>query len=88
MTRRSAGRLRYRRARSVRKQRESVAYCLKPLLIYRHRSGDAGWEDEQYPVHIVRTPCSLGGSRALVHLPGGRLRPARGDPLRLRHRRL
>ena len=33
------------------------------VLVYRHRSGDGEWKDEQYPVRIVRTPCSLGGSR-------------------------
>ena len=33
------------------------------ILIYRHRSGDGKWKDEQYPVRIERTPCNLGGSR-------------------------
>jgi hypothetical protein len=33
------------------------------ILIYRHRSGDGDWKDEQYPVRIVRTLCNLGGSR-------------------------
>lgn len=33
------------------------------ILIYRHRSGNEGWKDEQYAVRIVRTPCNLGGSR-------------------------
>jgi hypothetical protein len=33
------------------------------FLIYRHRSGDAEWKDEQYPVRIVRMPCNLGGER-------------------------
>jgi hypothetical protein len=33
------------------------------ILIYRHRSGDAKWKDEQYPVRIERTPCNLGGWR-------------------------
>jgi len=31
------------------------------ILVYRHRSGDAEWKDEQYPVRFVRTPCNLGG---------------------------
>jgi hypothetical protein len=39
------------------------------FLIYRHRSGDAEWKDEQYPVRIVRTPCNLGGSRAWFICP-------------------
>jgi hypothetical protein len=33
------------------------------ILIYRRRSGDGKWKDEQYPVRIERTPCNLGGSR-------------------------
>jgi Protein of unknown function (DUF3489) len=33
------------------------------ILIYRHRSGGGDWEDEQYPVHIVHTPCNIGGER-------------------------
>jgi hypothetical protein len=39
------------------------------ILIYRHRSGDGEWKDEQYPVRIVRTPCRLGGSRAWFICP-------------------
>jgi hypothetical protein len=39
------------------------------ILIYRHRSGDAEWKDEQYPVRIVRTPCNLGSSRAWFICP-------------------
>jgi hypothetical protein len=39
------------------------------MLIYRYRSGDAEWKDEQYPVRIVRTPCNLGGSRAWFICP-------------------
>jgi hypothetical protein len=39
------------------------------ILIYRHRSGDGEWKDEQYPVRIVRTPCNLGGSRAWFICP-------------------
>ena len=39
------------------------------ILIYRHRSGDVEWKDEQYPVRIVRTPCNLGGSRAWFICP-------------------
>lgn len=39
------------------------------ILIYKHRSGDSAWKDEQYPVHIERTPCSLGGSRAWFICP-------------------
>jgi hypothetical protein len=39
------------------------------LLIYRHRSGDGEWKDEQYPVRIVRSPCNLGGSRAWFLCP-------------------
>ena len=38
-------------------------------LTYRHRSGGEDWKDEQYPVPIVRTPCSLGGSRAWFLCP-------------------
>ena len=33
------------------------------ILIYRHRSGDGKWKDEQYPVRIERTLCNKGGSR-------------------------
>ena len=33
------------------------------ILMYRHRSSDDEWKDKRYPVHIVRTPCNLGGSR-------------------------
>ena len=33
------------------------------ILIYRHRSGEGKWKDEQYPVRIERTSCNLGGSR-------------------------
>jgi hypothetical protein len=39
------------------------------ILIYRHRSGDGEWKDEQYPVRIVRTPCNLGGWRAWFICP-------------------
>jgi hypothetical protein len=39
------------------------------ILIYRHRSGDAEWKDEQYPVRIVHTRCNLGGSRAWFICP-------------------
>ena len=39
------------------------------ILIYRHRSGDAEWKGEQYPVRIVRTPCNLGGLRAWFICP-------------------
>jgi hypothetical protein len=43
----------------------------RAILIYRHRSGDAEWEDEHYAVRIVRTPCNLGGSRAWFICPAG-----------------
>jgi hypothetical protein len=33
------------------------------VLIYRHQRGGGDWKDEQYPVRIVRTACTLGGSR-------------------------
>ncbi len=33
------------------------------ILIYKHRCGGEEWQDERYPVRIVRTPCHLGGSR-------------------------
>src|SRR3981189_1917177 len=39
------------------------------ILIYRHRSGDAEWKDEHYPVRIVRTPSNLGSSRAWFICP-------------------
>ncbi len=39
------------------------------ILIYRHRSGGEEWKDEQYPVRILRTQCSLGGSRAWFLCP-------------------
>jgi hypothetical protein len=39
------------------------------ILIYRHRSGDTEWKDEHHAVRIVRTPCSLGGSRACLICP-------------------
>jgi hypothetical protein len=42
------------------------------ILIYRHRSGDGDWKNEEYPVFIEYTACHLGGSRAWF------LCPARG----------
>lgn len=33
------------------------------ILMYRHRSGDEEWKDEEYSVRIVETPCNLGGKR-------------------------
>src|ERR1700732_196995 len=39
------------------------------ILIYRHRSGDGEWKDEQYPVRIVRTSCNRGGWRAWFVCP-------------------
>ena len=38
-------------------------------LIYRHRSGDGEWKDEQFSVRIVRTSCNFGGSRAWFICP-------------------
>lgn len=46
------------------------------ILIYRHCSGGAEWKDEQYPVHIVRTPCNLGGERAWFICPAAASSPA------------
>ncbi|MGB6326533.1 MAG: hypothetical protein WBG11_12400 [Methylocella sp.] len=39
------------------------------ILIYRHRSGDGEWKDEQYPVCFVRRPCNLSGWRAWFICP-------------------
>jgi hypothetical protein len=33
------------------------------IVIYRHRSGDTDWKDQQYSVRVVCTPCNLGGTR-------------------------
>lgn len=33
------------------------------VLTYRHRSGGDDWQDESYPVHLVTTPCHMGGER-------------------------
>jgi hypothetical protein len=41
----------------------------RAILIYKHRSGDGEWKDEQYAVRIARTPCNLGGSRAWFICP-------------------
>jgi hypothetical protein len=40
-----------------------VAEDWRLILSYRHRSDGGEWQDEIYPVHIVRTPCHYGGSR-------------------------
>ena len=42
------------------------------VLTYRHRSGGGDWKDESYPVHLVTTPCHMGGERPWF------LCPARG----------
>ena len=42
------------------------------ILTYRHRRGDGEWKAEEYPVSVVRTPCTLGGTRPWF------LCPARG----------
>lgn len=41
------------------------------VLTYRHKSG-GDWKDESYPVHLVTTPCHMGGERPWF------LCPARG----------
>ena len=38
-----------------------VAEDARLILSYRHRSDGGEWQDETYPVHIVRTPCHYGG---------------------------
>jgi hypothetical protein len=63
---------------SVRELRQSLLEVIgekmraeqdRVILVYRHRSGDGEWNDEQYPVRIARTPCNLGGSRAWFICP-------------------
>ena len=57
------------------------------ILIYRHRSGGGIWKDE-VPRALRTNAVQFGRLASLVHLPGGRLRPAGGDPLRRWHFRL
>ena len=33
------------------------------VLTYRHCTGGSSWKDEEYPVRLAWTPCSLGGRR-------------------------
>lgn len=40
------------------------------VLKYQHRVGGERWRCEEYPVHIVRTACHLGGSRPWFLCPG------------------
>ena len=40
-------------------------------LIYRHRSASSEWKDENYPVWLDWTPCSLGGPGARRAAVGG-----------------
>ena len=42
------------------------------ILTYRRKSGGGDWKDESYPVHLVTTPCHMGGERPWF------LCPARG----------
>lgn len=43
------------------------------ILSYSHKRGEAGeWQQEEYPVELVRTPCHYGGERTWF------LCPARG----------
>jgi hypothetical protein len=42
------------------------------ILTYRHRSSDEDWKDENLPVYLEWTPCTLGGQRPWF------LCPARG----------
>lgn len=42
------------------------------VLMYRHRSGDGDWKDEEYPVFLSHTLCTFGGTRPWF------LCPARG----------
>lgn len=39
------------------------------VLTYRHCSNGGDWKDEQYPVHLSRTACRLGGSRTWFICP-------------------
>ncbi|MFO1351536.1 MAG: hypothetical protein U1F68_13065 [Gammaproteobacteria bacterium] len=39
------------------------------VLRYRHRRGDQEWQDEEYPVRLVWTPCTYGGKRAWFLCP-------------------
>lgn len=42
---------------SVRAEQDRV------VLSHRHNDGSSGWEDAEYPVNLVTTPCRLGGDR-------------------------
>jgi hypothetical protein len=53
----------------------SIGVCTEPnrvILTYRHRNGRGHWKDENYPVYLDWTACSLGGQRPWF------LCPARG----------
>ena len=39
------------------------------IVAYRHRSGNGGWVEENYPIHLTRTPCNFGGSRPWFRCP-------------------
>jgi hypothetical protein len=39
------------------------------VLSYKARSNGDEWRDMKYPVHIHRTPCNLGGTRAWFICP-------------------
>jgi hypothetical protein len=44
----------------------SISACTESdrvILTYSHRSGGEDWEDENLPVYLEWTPCSLGGQR-------------------------
>ena len=38
-------------------------------LIYRSRSGNEDWEDQNYPVWLDWTPCHFGGERPWFRCP-------------------
>jgi pyruvate-formate lyase-activating enzyme len=39
------------------------------VLSYKTRSNGGDWVDQKYPVHIVRTACNYGGTRAWFLCP-------------------
>ena len=39
-------------------------------LNYRHRSSGGEWENIKEPIHVVRNPCRLGGTRPYFICPG------------------
>jgi hypothetical protein len=46
------------------------AECDKVILSYKHRRNGGPWNDEEYLVSIVWTPCNYGGRRTWFLCPG------------------